>query len=87
MIHEDPKSITERALAVISYQLGVPIDRLDERLRLQADLGADSLDATELIIELEEEFDINISDDDSENVVTVGDALNVIERLLAKPKN
>ena len=87
MMHEDPKSIKDRVLAVISYQLGVPIDRLDERLRLQADLGADSLDATELIIELEEEFDINISDDDSENVVTVGDALNVIERLLAKPKN
>jgi acyl carrier protein len=42
------------------------------------DLGADSLDVVELVMELEDEFDMEISDDDAEKIVTVGDAVNYI---------
>ena len=43
------------------------------------DLGADSLDVVELVMELEDEFDMEISDDDAEKIVTVGDAVNYIQ--------
>jgi acyl carrier protein len=83
----EEKSVRDRVFSVVASQLGMATDQFDEKSRIKDDLGADSLDATELIMEFEEEFDIDIPDDDSEKVATVGDAVNLIERLLAQPKD
>ncbi|HQK64001.1 MAG TPA: acyl carrier protein [Candidatus Staskawiczbacteria bacterium] len=80
----EEKSVRDRVFDVVASQLGMATEQFDEKSRIKDDLGADSLDAVELIMELEEEFDIDIPDDDSEKVVTVGDAVNLIERLLAQ---
>ncbi|MGD9678647.1 MAG: acyl carrier protein [Vulcanibacillus sp.] len=62
------------------------LDRLDveeEKITLEAtfkeDLGADSLDIVELVMEIEDEFDIEIADEDAENIVTVGNAVEYIK--------
>jgi acyl carrier protein len=83
----EDKSVRERVFEVVATQLGVATDQFDEKSRLKDDLGADSLDAIELVMEFEEEFDIDIPDDDSEKVATVGDAISLIERILAEPKD
>lgn len=80
----EEKSVRDRVFDVVTIQLGMTTEQFDEKSRIKDDLGADSLDVTELIMEFEEEFDIDIPDDDSEKVVTVGDAVNLIERLLAQ---
>jgi len=83
----EEKSVRDRVFDVVASQLGMATDQFDEKSRIKDDLGADSLDAVELVMEFEEEFDIDIPDDDSEKVVTVGDAVNLIERLHSKPKD
>jgi acyl carrier protein len=83
----EENSVRNRVFEVVATQLGVATDQFDEKSRIKEDLGADSLDAIELVMEFEEEFDIDVPDDDSEKVVTVGDAVNLIERLLAKPQD
>lgn len=80
----EEKSVRDRVFDVVTIQLGMTTEQFNEKSRIKDDLGADSLDVTELIMEFEEEFDIDIPDDDSEKVVTVGDAVNLIERLLAQ---
>lgn len=66
---------------------GIIVDRLgvdDSKVKLEAtfkdDLGADSLDVVELIMELEDEFDLEISDEDAEKISTVGDVVTYIEQ-------
>ncbi len=83
----EENSVRNRVFEVVATQLGGATDQFDEKSRIKEDLGADSLDAIELVMEFEEEFDIDVPDDDSEKVVTVGDAVNLIERLLAKPQD
>ena len=56
--------------------------KLNLKLHFKEDLGADSLDVVELVMELEDEFDLEISDDDAEKIVTVGDAVNYIQSVL-----
>lgn len=66
-------------LAVVSEQLGVERKQIDENTSFN-DLGADSLDTVVLIMEIEEEFDIQIPDDEAEKIKTVGDAIRAILR-------
>ena len=64
---------------IISEQLGVDIDAVTDDKNLMNDLGADSLDTVQLIMDIEEEFDIEIMDDDAESLHTVGDIRKYIE--------
>ena len=69
----------ERLKRVIVEQLGVEENEITLESSFIDDLGADSLDIVELIMALEEEFDIEIPDEDAEKILTVGDALDYIK--------
>ncbi|MCD6288038.1 MAG: acyl carrier protein [Candidatus Hydrogenedentes bacterium] len=68
-----------KVFKLISEQLEVPLDQVTSKARFVEDLGADSLDVVELIMTLEEEFDVDIPDDDAQKLVTVGDSIKYIE--------
>jgi acyl carrier protein len=72
-------SILERVADIVAEQLGVDKDKITPETSFVNDLGADSLDTVELVMELEEEFDINIPDDAAEKIQTVGQAVEYIE--------
>lgn len=73
------EEIFEKVKGVIVEQLGVAEGNITMKASFIDDLGADSLDIVELIIALEEEFDIEIPDSDAEKVVTVGDVVEYIK--------
>ncbi len=65
--------------AVVVEQLNVNPDEVKEDSKFVEDLGADSLDVVELVMALEEKFDIEIPDEDAEKILTVADAIKYIE--------
>jgi acyl carrier protein len=71
--------IASRVKAIIVDKLGVSEAEVTAEASFQNDLGADSLDTVELIMEFEKEFDIQIPDDQAENIATVGQAVSYIE--------
>lgn len=71
--------ISERVKAIIVDKLGVSEAEVTPEATFQQDLGADSLDTVELIMEFEKEFGISIPDDKAETIQTVGDAISYIE--------
>ncbi len=71
-------SIAERVKQLVAEQLGVEEDQVTDEASFMDDLGADSLDTVELVMALEEEFDIEISDEDAEKVQTVQDAIDYV---------
>ena len=72
-------SIQDRVTEIIVEKLGVDEDIVTSDASFTEDLGADSLDTVELIMEFESEFDITIPDEDAENIATVGDAVSYLE--------
>ena len=70
----------KRVKEIIIEQLGVKPDEVTNEASFVDDLGADSLDTVELVMALEEEFDIEIPDEDAEKIVTVADATNYIDK-------
>ena len=77
-----PEEIFEKVKEIIIEQLGVAETSITIEASFIDDLGADSLDIVELIMALEEEFDIEIPDNDAEKVVTVGDFVDYIKENL-----
>jgi acyl carrier protein len=77
-------TIEERVQAIIVEQLGVDEKEVTESASLSEDLGADSLDTVELVMAFEEEFDIEIPDEDAEEIATVADAIRYIKDKTAK---
>lgn len=73
-------SAEEKIIKIICEQLEVKEEDVVPKASFVDDLGADSLDQVELIMALEEEFDISISDDDAEKIATVKDAIEYIEK-------
>lgn len=73
-------TVSERVMDIVATQLGVSKDQITPETNFVNDLGADSLDQVELVMELEEEFDINIPDDAAEKIQTVGQAIEYIEK-------
>jgi len=71
--------ITARVKAIIVDKLGVDENEVVNGASFTNDLGADSLDTVELIMEFEKEFDVSIPDDQAEKISTVGDAIAYIE--------
>lgn len=73
-------SIESQVIKIVSEQLGVTIDKITRQSAFVEDLGADSLDTVELVMALEEEFDMEIPDEAAEKIKTVGDAIEYIEK-------
>lgn len=73
--------VAERVKKIIVEQLGVSENEVTPEASFVEDLGADSLDLTELIMAMEEEFDIEIADDVAQKILKVGDAIKSIEAL------
>ncbi|MCD6597150.1 MAG: acyl carrier protein [Bacteroidales bacterium] len=71
--------IASRVKAIIVDKLGVDENEVTDEASFTNDLGADSLDTVELIMEFEKEFNIGIPDDQAENIGTVGDAVKYLE--------
>ncbi|MBE0501446.1 MAG: acyl carrier protein [Desulfuromonadales bacterium] len=72
-------SIEEKVKQIVAEQLGVDEGQVTENASFMDDLGADSLDTVELVMALEEEFDIEISDEDAEKIQTVQDAISYVK--------
>ena len=75
--------VAEKVKAIIIDNLGVDASEVTTKASFTNDLGADSLDTVELIMEFEKEFDIQIPDDKAEAIDTVGDAVSFIEEAKA----
>ncbi len=73
-------SVQERVVGIVAEQLGVDKEKVTPETSFVNDLGADSLDTVELVMELEEEFEIDIPDDAAEKIQTVGEAVEFIEK-------
>ncbi len=74
-------SVQERVIDIVVEQLGVNKEQVARETSFVNDLGADSLDTVELVMELEEEFDINIPDDAADKIQTVGQVIEYIEKI------
>jgi len=72
-------SVDERVSSIIVEQLGVNADQVVAEASFTEDLGADSLDQVELILALEEEFQLEIPDEEAEKIASVGDAIKYIQ--------
>lgn len=68
----------QRVIDIVAEQLGVDKEKITRETSFVNDLGADSLDTVELVMELEEEFDIDIPDDAADKIQTVGEAIDFI---------
>lgn len=74
----DTKELELKLVKIVAEKLNIEEKNVSAASRFQEDLGADSLDIVELLMEIEEEFGVNISDDESERLKTVGDAVKFI---------
>lgn len=72
-------TVEQRVIEIVSEQLGVDKEKISTDTSFVNDLGADSLDTVELVMELEEEFDISIPDEAAEKIQKVGEAVAFIE--------
>ena len=79
-------AVQEKSTEIIVEQLGVKAEEVTPEASFVDDLGADSLDTVELVMALEEEFGIEIPDEDAEKIQTVGDAIKYIEEKATKQK-
>ena len=77
-------AVEEKVKAIIAEQLGVKPEEVTPTASFIDDLGADSLDTVELVMALEEEFGIEIPDEDAEKMTTVGEAVKYIDEKIAK---
>ncbi len=72
-------AVEDKVKEIITKQMGVKNEQITKETSFINDLGADSLDTVELIMEFEDAFDMNIPDEDAEKIRTVGDAIKYIE--------
>ena len=77
-------SISEKVKDIIVEQLGVNPEQVTDTASFIEDLGADSLDTVELVMAFEEEFGVEVPDEDAEKLQTVGDVVTYIEKKTAK---
>lgn len=71
--------VFDRVKQIIIDRLGVEADEINMEASFKDDLGADSLDVVELVMELEDEFNLEISDEDAEKITSVGEVVNYIQ--------
>ncbi len=75
--------VAQKVIKIVAEQLGVREEEIKPESSFVNDLGADSLDTVELVMALEDEFGMEIPDEDAEKISTVGDAIKYIEEKLA----
>lgn len=75
-------TVEEKVKQVIAGELGISTDKIKPESRLRDDLGADSLDLAEIVIEIEDDYDIEISEEEAERVNTVQQAVDLISSKL-----
>ena len=80
------EAVADRVRAIIAEQLGVKLEEVTDSASFVEDLGADSLDTVELVMALEEEFGIEIPDEDAEKMSAVGEAIKYISTKTASAK-
>lgn len=80
-------SVEERVKRIVIDQLGVEEGQVTQEAKFVEDLGADSLDTVELVMALEEEFKLEIPDDEAEKISTVGQAVEYIETHQSKDES
>ncbi len=73
------QEIETKVIEIVSKQLGVAKEKISRESSFVNDLGADSLDTVELVMEIEDKFDLSIPDDAAEKIQTVGDAIKYVE--------
>jgi acyl carrier protein len=73
------ENIADKVIGIVANQLDVEKEKIKPETSFINDLGADSLDIVELVMEFEEAFDMSIPDEDAEKIRTVGDAINYIK--------
>lgn len=78
--------IASKVRAIIADQLMVDLDEVTDEASFVEDLGADSLDTVELIMEFEDEFAVEISDEDAEKISTVGEAIVYMSKIMGDKK-
>ncbi|HTL70945.1 MAG TPA: acyl carrier protein [Candidatus Eisenbacteria bacterium] len=76
--------VGQKVKSIIAEQLGVKIEEVTDAASFVDDLGADSLDTVELVMALEEEFGIEIPDEDAEKMTSVGEAVRYVEEKASK---
>jgi acyl carrier protein len=76
-------SVYERVRRIVSERLGVDEDKATIDARLTSDLDADSLELVEVVMAVEREFDLRISDDEADDLCTVGDIVALVDRLMS----
>ena len=72
-------AVADKVLELISKQLNRPVEEITADKEIVKDLGADSLDVVEMLMSLEEEFNITVPEEDAVNIKTVGDIIKLIE--------
>nr|YP_009628648.1 acyl carrier protein [Acrochaetium secundatum]QBX88431.1 acyl carrier protein [Acrochaetium secundatum] len=73
-------NIFDRVQGIVAQQLGVDAKQVTDKAKFAEDLGADSLDTVELVMAIEEEFSIEIPDEEAEQISTLGQAIEFIEK-------
>ena len=73
--------VFDRIKELVVQEMNIPAEKVSMESKIAEDLGADSIDAMELIMGVEEEFDIEIDNDDAMNIKTIGDLVKLIEKL------
>lgn len=76
-------NLEQKVREIVAQQLGKNLDQVTPEASFRDDLGADSLDVVELVMALEEEFGIQIPDEDAEKIATVGQAIDYIKQKVA----
>jgi len=82
-----PAEVEQKVTEIVCKQLNVPKEKVSRSTSFVNDLGADSLDTVELVMEIEDSFDLSIPDEDAEKIQTVGDAITYIEQKLSTSKS
>ena len=80
-------NVKDRVIEIVCEQMGQSKDKVNLETSFINDLGADSLDTVELVMELEDEFDLSIPDESAEKIKTVGNAVTYIEEAVNKKKD
>ena len=73
------RPIEDRVFDIVSEKLDKPRESLTREMSFVNDLGADSLDQVELVMDFEDEFDLSIPEEDAQKIVTIGDAIKYVE--------
>ncbi len=75
----DRNTVSDRLTGVLVSELGLDADKINDEARFEEDLDVDSLGVVELLMALEDEFDVKIPDEDAESIATVGQAIDMVQ--------